>query len=439
VLVAALGVSASSLSACRRQRETDHGALLARVGTRVIGEVDFQRYLADSLPPDELAATHRDSRKRRLALDDFLDQTAVSEKARRAGIPREGRFLKAVELMEMKLLAHLTSERNREAVLRSSQVPAAEVRSHYEAHKHELLVEPRFTFRQVLVYVRGNPAFPDRGLTAAAARAKAAKALSALRGGAAWAEVVKVYSDEAGTDGKGQIRDGRFGYFAKEVEAAIRTQPLGRPGEPFRSIFGYHVIEVVERSLESQPKPFDQVKEMLAERLRDERAAQAGSIFMAPIASEMGLSIAEAGAKDASSLNPAAVPADTILALVGKRPVRESDFQWFLKDALLPEQRIPAYSRPGARQGMLRSFLDMLVLEAKARKDGLHRSSEFLQQRASMEERLLAEFMQDRDKTGPRCDCGSTEEERRATLRRYFDRTRVEVGLVVVAGKDGGR
>jgi len=421
------------LSSCQGQRAPDHGKPLATLGKRLIGEADFQRHLAGALSAEQRAAITQDAGKRQVALQKFLDGEAVLEKARQEGIPREPRFMKAVELMEMKSLAKLMTDRNRDAILHNSEVTAAEVQARYDAHKNELLVEARFTFRQVLVYVQGNPAFPDKGMTDAKARAKATKALAELRRGRAWEAVVKAYSDDVGSNGKGLIRDGHFGYFAKEVESAIRTQPLGQPGQPFRSIFGYHVIEMVDRTLDGQPKPLDEVKAILEAQLRDERAAGARASFMAPIQEEIGLHITKAGKSEASLLDRDAVPTDAVLATVGNRQVSESDFQWFLKDAWMPGQRMAAYSRPGARQGMLRSFLDMLVLEAKARKDGLEQSSGFQHARGEMEERLLLEFMQERDKTGPGCDCGNTEDERRATLRRYFDRTRAEVGLVRVA------
>jgi hypothetical protein len=309
-------------------------------------------------------------------------------------LPQDPRFKKAVELGELRLLAHLMTERNREAILRNSKVSPDAIQAYYQAHKHEFLVETGFSIRSVLVYVKGNPAYPDQGMTDAKAKARAAKALADLRRGIGWDVVAKTYSDDLGTQGKGGlIRHGQFGLFAKEVELAVRTQPLGKPGEPIRSIFGYHVIEVVDRVVEAVPKPFDEVKSVIAARLGDEQSAKARLIFMTPIQDEIGFEVTEAGKLDTSLLNKDDVPEDTILAFVAKRPVLESEFQWFLKDAFLPSQRLPAYNRAGARQGLLRSYLDMRLLEAKARKDGLDRLPSYLEERARMEQRLLLEFM----------------------------------------------
>jgi hypothetical protein len=60
------------------------------------------------------------------------------------------------------------------------------VRRFYEEHKSEYTRAPSFSARQVLVYVRGNPAFPERGLPESQARSKAQPALKRLRAGQSW-------------------------------------------------------------------------------------------------------------------------------------------------------------------------------------------------------------------------------------------------------------
>jgi hypothetical protein len=171
---------------------------------------------------------------------------------------------------------------------------------------------------------------------------------------------------------------------------------------------------------------------MLTDRLSQQRSADAGNAFLSPIREEVGLQITEAGRRDGFLLDETLVRPDEVLAQFGGRKILESDFRWFLKDALVPEQRTSAYSRPGARQGMRRSFLDMLVLEAKAREEGLDKTREFARSRAAMELELLTEFMQQRDKAGPFCRCGNTIEELRLAQKEYSARVRAEVGLRVV-------
>jgi hypothetical protein len=431
-LVAALGVSVPFMSACQGRKARDHGKPIATVGKEVIGEADFQRYLTDTCSAEELATIAHGPLIRKQALEGFLDQMAVVEKARQIGIPREQRFKKAVELGELKLLAQLLTERNRESILRNSEVPPDAVAAYYESHKHEFPVETGFSLRQILAYVQGNPAYPEQGTTDAKAKAKARKALADLRRGISWEVVAKTYSDDQGSSGKGGlVRHGQFGLFTQEVEEAVRTQPLGRPSDPIRTIFGYHVIEVVDRVVDPVPKPFEEVKPVIATRLGDQQSAKARLLFMTPFQIEFAFEVTEAGRMDTSLFDKDAFPQDTVLALIGKKPVLESEFQWFLKDAFMPSHRVSVYNRPGARQGLLWSFLDMRLLAAKARKDGLHRLPSYLEDRGRMEERLLLEFMREREKLGPFCQCGDLFKDHQAVERPRLDKVRAEVGLVL--------
>jgi hypothetical protein len=278
--------------------------------------------------------------------------------------------------------------------------------------------------------VLGNPAFPDKGLSEAQARAKASEALGKLRGGASWELIAAKYSDDVATNQKGGlIRDAHFGLFAPDVEQAVRTQALGKPGDLVKSAFGYHVLQVESRVVEETQEPFETVQPFLIERLSQARTDQARKLFIDPIAKEVGLKRMDAAKSDAFLLDENAVLPDTVLAEVAGKKVLESEFRWFLKDALIPRQRIAAYSRPGARQGMLSSFLDMLVLEAKARKEGLDKSVEYMRQRFVMQQGLLLEFMQERDKAGPFCQCQETPEARQEAQKRYFENVRAEMGL----------
>ena len=406
---------------------------VASLEGKAITESDFQHHIGVAFPPGDVDEIRRSSSRRKAALNEYLDRVAIRAKARRVGIDKEPRFTKAVELMEMKTLAHLLTERNRERIERITQVSPDEVRRFYDEHKAEYTTTPCFTAHHLLVYVRGNPAFPERGVSDAKARAKAEKALGELRAGASWDVVAKRFSDDLSTNEKGGlIRDGQFGYFAPEVERAVRTQPQDKPGDPVRSMFGYHVLQVESRTVERTPERFEEIEPQLRERLSETHAALVHKAVIEPIAQEVGLKVTDAGKRDAFLLDESAMPASEVLAEVAGKQILESDFRWFLKDALIVRQRAAAYSRPGARQNMLSSFLDMLVLEAKARKEGLDKSAEFVRERYAMEQSLLLEFMQERDKAGPFCQCQETPEARQEADRRYFASARAEVGLRVL-------
>jgi parvulin-like peptidyl-prolyl isomerase len=375
-------------------------ASLATLGNKPNWEVDFQCFLINLYLPENVEEINRKTLERQKSLEEYLDLTAMAAKARHEGIDKERRFNKALELMEVKILSYLVTERYRERILRYARVSPEEVRVYYEQHKNEFAQEPRFTAHHLLVYLKGNPAFPEKGLGEVKARTKANTALAELRAGKSWDEVVKNYSDEiTRSNNGGFIRDGRFEYFAPEVQRAIRTQELRKPGEVVKSVFGYHILQVEERITESTPQPFEKVKDFLKERLTQPRLAEAQKAFITPIRDEVGFKVMEAAKRDAFLLDDEAVAPDEVLAEIGGKKIVESDFQWFLKDALMPQQRVSVYSRPGARLAMLNSFLDMLVLEAKARKEGVDKSPGFIRNRAIMEGNLLSDFMRERDKS----------------------------------------
>jgi peptidyl-prolyl cis-trans isomerase C len=418
---------------CRRE------SALAKLGDVVIRESDFRRYVKSAYAPDEAARIAQAPSERQRVLDEYLSSLAVAAKAHREGIDREPRFLKAIELADLKIPSQMISERNRDRIVHDSQASPDEVRAYYEEHKIELGTRPRFTIRQLLVYTKGNPAFPDKGLSDAEARAKIEKGLRRLRAGQPWDVVARTFSDDLATNARGGlIRDGQFGYFPPEVERAVRTQELGRPGEPIKTLFGYHVLQVEERIPEG-PRPFDEVKATLAEQLSERRAEEARERFLMPLREEAGLEVTDAGRRDGFLLDDRAVAPESVLARVGGKDVLESDFQWFVKDALVPEQRAGVYSRPGARQNMLRTYLDMLVLQVKAGKEGVDNTPEFAHRQFVMRQKLLLEFVQQRDKAGPFCNCGSSEDERRRADAVYFRRLRDDVGLSVYGERSPSR
>jgi len=406
---------------------------IASLGGEKIREADFQSYLESTLPPEEVVKLNQNQADRERALSDYLDTRAILAKATALGITSDEHYKKAVELMEVRSLARMMTERARASILQNSEVRPDEVRAYYEQHRSQFMEEPRFTAHQLVVYVKGNPAFPEKGLLDQLARIRAEEALSQLRQGKSWEEVVKLYSDEGKNRKGGLIRDGKFGYFAKGLEEAVRSQELGKPGRVFRTEFGYHVVEVKERHTEIESKPFEQVKELCASRISEAKSREARRLFMTPISKAVGFQLAEAGKRDVSLLDPKAVAPEEVLAVIGGTKILERDFQWFLRDALLPSQRKSAYNRPGTRLGMLSSYLDMLVLAQQARAEGLHKTPEYLRTHTTLKNNLTAEFLQQRDHVNLRTQGVDSEEERQRALRKYLDQTRADVKLRVAS------
>jgi hypothetical protein len=189
---------------------------------------------------------------------------------------------------------------------------------------------------------------------------------------------------------------------------------------------------VESRHSEKTPRPFEDVEPLIRARLSAMHAERAHQAFVEPMAQEMGLRLTQAGQRDVPLLDESAIAGDEVLAVIGARTIRESDFRWFLNDAVPASQRSTVFSRPGARKGWLGTFLDDLVLEAKARKEGMHERPDFLRQRNASVQGLLAEFVREHDQVGAYCQCQQTAEEQRKAERDHLDSVRAEVGLRIV-------
>ena len=128
----------------------------------------------------------------------------------------------------------------------------------------------------------------DKGLTDAEAKAKMAKIQAELKAGKSFADLAKEYSDDPGSKANGGLyKDIPFGRFAKEFEAAVRTQEIGKVGEPVKTAFGYHLIEVESRS-PRQPGDFEKVKDAIRKQMVPERRQKLTKAFIEAAKQDVG-------------------------------------------------------------------------------------------------------------------------------------------------------
>jgi parvulin-like peptidyl-prolyl isomerase len=427
-----LSLAASVLMAVSGFAAPASDAVLAKLGSTPILESDFARFQQGMFAPEERAIIQTNSAARTEALEAYLDLTVLSTKARREGIDKSAAFQKARELGQMKLLAQVLSEQERERFLKAAAVTEPELRDYYDRHPEKFQVAPHFTIRQIIVYVKGNPAFPEKGHDAAEAERRAKQALARLRTGESWDVVAKECSEDPRTGQRGGLLEGgQFGYFPPEMEAAIRQQPIGKPGDVVKTAFGYHVLQVERRAVDPSRQSFETVKEVLAIEVSNQKAASAHQAFLEPIRAAVKLKETPLATKDTFVLNPPNLKTNDVLATLERKPIYQSDFEWFARDAFRMEQREQAFSRPGARLGMVKTFLNMKALEARARQLGLDKTADFRAVTQVEEMKLLGEFLQERDRTTPWLLPGKTPEDKEAALKKYLAGLRTEVGLQV--------
>ena len=136
-----------------------------------------------------------------------------------------------------------------------------EVKAYFEAHQEQFRTPETFSARQILVSIKGGPHAAASALPEEESKARALAAVKSLKAGKHWDEVAKVYSDDPGSNARGGLYENiAFGTFTPEFEQAVRKQTLGKVGDPVKSKYGFHVIQVESRT-PSKPSTFEEVKE----------------------------------------------------------------------------------------------------------------------------------------------------------------------------------
>ncbi len=149
-------------------------------------------------------------------------------------------------------------------VRESIEVGDDEVREYYDLHLDEFTQNEQVRARHILLEVGADDEDAVRGqLEAIRGR---------IEGGEDFADLARELSSDQGTREDG----GDLGYFGrgrmvKEFEDAAFGAPVGDLVGPFRSPFGFHLVEVLDR-LEAGPRPLDEVASTVRSRLVAERA-----------------------------------------------------------------------------------------------------------------------------------------------------------------------
>lgn len=223
---------------------------------------DFRKYY-QVLPPANQQMALRDRAT-------FLHQWALFRKlAKQADEQKLGEqspYKEALEYTRMQLLiqARLSAE------LDSATVEAADVDKYYDANKEK--------YKQVKVkaiYITFSDAAPSpssskakKALTEEEAKARAAKLLADIRGGADFVKLVKENSEDVTSKAK----DGDFATLhpADNIPDAFRTAVFalkqGEVSEPLRQPNGYYLL----RADEVTYRPLAQVRDEISEALKHE-------------------------------------------------------------------------------------------------------------------------------------------------------------------------
>jgi len=144
-------------------------------------------------------------------------------------------------------------------------VPDADVQAYYDSHRSdfELIVA-----RHILIRVKGGalaavPGKPE--LSDAEAQAKADSIRKRILAGEDFATLAKAESDDSASAAKGgDLPEFGHGKMAQQFEQAAYVLKPGDIGQPVRTPFGYHLIQVQSKRV----KPLAEVKEDILKQLK---------------------------------------------------------------------------------------------------------------------------------------------------------------------------
>lgn len=201
-------------------------------------------------------------------------------------------------LPEQREAAYLLLDQNQLSA--SAKVDDKALRDYYQQHQDEFSRPEQVHARHILVDTKGR--------SDAEAQAKIAAAKARLAKGEAFAAVAREVSDEPAAKTSG----GDLGYFGrgqmiKEFEDAVFGAQTGALIGPIKTQFGYHLIEVLEKK-PAGTQPFEEVREMIRQRLSTEQTAQAAESRAKALAKK----VADAKPKSADALKALATPAEGV-------------------------------------------------------------------------------------------------------------------------------
>lgn len=209
------------------------------------------------------------------AIQDVMRKNNLTEQQLEAALAQEGKSLSAYrdqilkpQLLRLKVLN--VQVRSRVAV------SDEELKALYQKNMKELGVETKVRARHIFVVI-------PEGATAereAERRRYAQSLLEKVRGGQAFEEVAKKFSEDSVTREEG----GDLGSFSRgtlpaNVEEVVFAMKKGEVRGPLRTERGFHVIQVLGRE-ESSARPFKDVQEELRHQLYGQKLEKATGAWL---------------------------------------------------------------------------------------------------------------------------------------------------------------
>lgn len=247
---------------------------IARIDGKPVMESDFLMFLDLAYNPQQRMQIAMAEGAMQQVQQTYLQTRLFEAKARKEGLDKDPAFARKRAIMEMDLLVRALFDRDGAVLQEKIKVSDADVKAYYDAHADLFKTPETFSARHILVGTKDSPAADGKGLTDAQAKAKIARIQAALKAGRKLKDLAKANSDDPGSKDKGGLYENiPFGSFQPEFETAVRAQAPGKVGQPVKTPYGYHLIQV-EKVTPAKLEPFEASKEKAQQLATQERQEQ---------------------------------------------------------------------------------------------------------------------------------------------------------------------
>jgi len=247
--------------------------VLMQVGDTVVTEADVQAEILRA-PPQARTQAYTSRQTLHLIVRNLMTRRLLAREAQANGLAATDAVREQLRLAEERLLADARLQQFGEESEPDAAALESYARTTYAAQP-ERFAQPALTHARHIL-IEGDTD---------ASKAEAEKLLAQIRGGANFEELAKAHSQDTSSAARGgdlgSFPDGKM---VPEFEAALKA--LKNPGdvsEPVKTQFGWHIIELVDRTPARQ-RSFDEAKDELmregrAELLKSRRTQKIADIL----------------------------------------------------------------------------------------------------------------------------------------------------------------
>jgi len=254
-VIATLLIGTLSLSGVLMASDT-----LAEVNGVKITKEDANIFLQQIQPNQPISYDILDPQTRKKVIDGLVETEVMAQAAQKAGVEKSPEFRRMLELAKKKLMINEWAKQQFEKTI----VSESEAKEYYEKHPEMFMIPERVHARHILLKDKKS------------AEAVIAE-LKGLKGEALQKKFIELAKSKS--TGPSASKGGDLGFFSKTQmvlpfsKAAFALKKGEITAEPVKTQFGWHVIYLEDRKA-GQKIPFDQVKEKVIGKLKQERFAE---------------------------------------------------------------------------------------------------------------------------------------------------------------------